>query len=277
MHFVALPRMRCLPCAATSSRSCIRARTPRTRSPTNLHELAYHIRCTDGTELHITILSAIGTPGQFDRSCDGVTVVVGPATPANSPDGRRPADHSRSHLCGSRHSRARRQFSNFGALHESWQTSNSVRREDGHTLGLLQSVFPGVAAEPLYDPALTGIVGRPIDVCYEVTPAGHAARGGAARNRRATGRSPASHSTIRARYLMERTASWTSMQTSCQRGRPGGVVHRPVRQAWPHRSRSQGRFVSSLLGSIMIGVDSSLPGRASVRPGLQGPRVHAPN
>src|SRR6266446_1154229 len=53
----------------------------------NLHELVYHIRCTDGTEMHITMLAAIGTPGQFTRSCDGATIAVGPATPANSPDG----------------------------------------------------------------------------------------------------------------------------------------------------------------------------------------------
>ncbi|HUC40096.1 MAG TPA: hypothetical protein VMR92_04630, partial [Gemmatimonadales bacterium] len=42
----------------------------------NLHELVYHIRCTDGSEMHITMLAAIGTPGQFERSCDGTTVVV---------------------------------------------------------------------------------------------------------------------------------------------------------------------------------------------------------
>ncbi len=30
-----------------------------------------------------------------------------------------------------------------------------------------------------YDPALAGIVGRPIDVCYEVTPAGNRTSGGA--------------------------------------------------------------------------------------------------
>jgi hypothetical protein len=34
----------------------------------NLHELVYHISCTDGTELHLTMLAAIGTPGQFERS-----------------------------------------------------------------------------------------------------------------------------------------------------------------------------------------------------------------
>src|SRR5882762_8092264 len=93
-----------------------------------LHELAYHIRCTDGTELHMTLLAAIGDPGQFERSCDGATVVVGPATPANSPPG------------GGRRIISDRtcidqfvlvppgQRSNFGVLHESWQLSLSLRR-----------------------------------------------------------------------------------------------------------------------------------------------------
>src|SRR5260370_1317435 len=37
----------------------------------NLHELVYHIRCTDGTELHIRMLAATGRPGLFTRSCHG--------------------------------------------------------------------------------------------------------------------------------------------------------------------------------------------------------------
>src|SRR6266571_5045556 len=130
----------------------------------NLHELVYHIRCTDGTEMHITMLAAIGTPGQFERSCDGTTVVVGPATPPNSPDGggvriipdRTCVDRDILVPAG--------QFSNFGALHESWQTSNSVRREDGHTLAFFNPYFQVSLPSRFYDPALAGITGRPIDV-----------------------------------------------------------------------------------------------------------------
>ncbi len=144
----------------------------------NLHELVYHIRCTDGTEMHITILSAIGTPGQFTRTCDGVTVVVGPASPLNSPDGggqRVIADRT----CVDRDILVPAgQFSNFGTLHESWQTSNSIRSENGHTLAHFNPYFNVSRPSRFYDPALTGLVGRPIDVCYEVTPAGNAARGG---------------------------------------------------------------------------------------------------
>ncbi len=143
----------------------------------NLHELAYHIRCSDGTELHVTMLAAIGDPGQFVRSCDGATVAVGPATPANSPSG----DGQRiipDRTCVDRDILVPAgQFSNFGTLHESWQTSNAVRREDGHTLAFFNPYFQVSRPSRFYDPALTGLVGRPIDVCYEVTPAGERAHG----------------------------------------------------------------------------------------------------
>lgn len=143
----------------------------------NLHELVYHIRCTDRTEMHITILSAIGTPGQFERSCDRATVVVGPATPVNSPDGggvriipdRFCVDRDILVPAG--------QTSNFGALHESWETSNSIRREDGHTLAFFNPYFQVSRPSRFHDPALPNITGRPIDVCYEVTPAGDQVRG----------------------------------------------------------------------------------------------------
>ena len=52
----------------------------------NLHEINYHIKCTDRTELHVTMLSAIGRPGEFVSSCGG-TIQAGTATPANSPTG----------------------------------------------------------------------------------------------------------------------------------------------------------------------------------------------
>ena len=125
------------------------------------------------------MLAAIGTPGQFERSCDGTTVVVGPATPANSPDGggvriipdRTCVDRDILVPPG--------QFSNFGTLHESWQTSNSIRRQDGHTLAFFNPYFQVSLPSRFYDPAVTGVVGRPIEVCYEVTPTGNAARGGA--------------------------------------------------------------------------------------------------
>src|SRR5204863_7647130 len=144
-----------------------------------LYGLSYTYRSSEGTRMHNTLLAAIGTPGKFERSCDGTTVVVGPATPANSPDGggvriipdRTCVDRDILVPPG--------QFSNFGTLHESWQTSNSIRRQDGHTLAFFNPYFQVSLPSRFYDPAVTGVVGRPIEVCYEVTPAGNAARGGA--------------------------------------------------------------------------------------------------
>src|SRR5256712_7772961 len=152
----------------------------------NLHELAYHILCSDGTELHVTILAAIGDPGQFTRSCDGTTdVVVGPATPANSPAGggrrlipdRTCVDQDILVPAGQR--------SDFGALHESWQTSNSIERADGHGLAFFNPYFQVFLPSRFYDPKIAPLVGRPIDVCYEVTPTGGRAPG--------TPRAPAPH------------------------------------------------------------------------------------
>jgi len=145
----------------------------------NLHEMVYHIRCTDGTEMHITMMTAIGTPGEFERSCDrNVTVQVGPATPANSPDGggvRIIPDRA----CVEQFLLVPPgQQSNFGALHESWETSNAIRTTTGHTLAFFNPYFQVNLPSRFYDPALANITGRPIDVCYEVTATGERASGG---------------------------------------------------------------------------------------------------
>ncbi|HEU5262911.1 MAG TPA: hypothetical protein VFU41_15935 [Gemmatimonadales bacterium] len=143
----------------------------------NLHELVYHIRCTDRTELHVTILAAIGDPGRFTRSCDGAEVFVGQAVPASSPAGgghRRIADR----FCVDQDILVPLgQRSNFGTLHESWETSNTIRREDGHGLAHFNPYFQVSRPSRFYDPASATLVGRPIDVCYEVTPSGERAQG----------------------------------------------------------------------------------------------------
>lgn len=131
----------------------------------NVHELVYHIRCTDGTEMHITVMAAIGDPGEFTRSCDGATVVVGPATPANSPSGggqRRIPDRT----CIDQFILVPvGQSSNFGVLNESWETSNAIREENGHTLAFFNPYYQVRLPSRFHDPTLTGITGRPIDVC----------------------------------------------------------------------------------------------------------------
>lgn len=147
----------------------------------NVHELAYHIVCNDGTSMHIALLTAIGKPGEFVRSCDGNThVTVGPPTPLNSPHGggqRLIPDREcvlEHMLVGST-----RNSNLSSALHESWQTSNAIRRENGHTIASFDPYFQVPFPSRYYDPAGAALVGRPIDMCYATESNGDRARGGA--------------------------------------------------------------------------------------------------
>lgn len=144
----------------------------------NLHELVYHLRCTDGTEMHVTLMAAIGTPGQFERTCDRATVVVGPATPPNSPDGGGVRIIPDRFCVEQEILRAPGQNSNFGVLRESWQTSNRLRTEDGHTLVSFNPYYQVFRPSRFYDATQPALVGRPMDVCYEVMPNGNRAQGG---------------------------------------------------------------------------------------------------
>lgn len=144
----------------------------------NLHELVYHISCTDGTEMHITMMAAIGTPGQFERSCDRATIAVGTATPANSPNGGGVRIIPDRFCVEQQMLVAAGQRSNFGVLHENWETSNAIRTTTGRTVAFFNPYYQVFLPSRFYDPALANVTGRPIDVCYEVTATGERAAGG---------------------------------------------------------------------------------------------------
>jgi hypothetical protein len=153
----------------------------------NLHELVYHVECSDGTEMHLTLLTAIGDPGQFIRSCDGTAVSVGPAVPANSPSGggeRIIPDRScvlQSILVPVG------QSSDLGVLRESWQTSVGIRTAGGRGLAFINPYFQVRFPSRYYDPAIAPTVGRPVDLCYEVTPSGNRAQSGTCNTMTANG------------------------------------------------------------------------------------------
>jgi hypothetical protein len=146
----------------------------------NLHELVYHISCEDGTELHVTMLAAIGRPGQFARSCTQTDyITVGPATPANSPVGvgaRLIPDRT----CVDRHMLVPdgQQSVYSAALQETWRTFNSVERANGQALAFFDPYFLVNLPSRFYDPATAPAVGRPMAACYEVASTGEHATGG---------------------------------------------------------------------------------------------------
>ena len=130
----------------------------------NLHELIYHIKCSDRTEMHVTLMSAIGRPGEFVSPCGG-TIQAGTASPPNSPAGgghRRIPDAS---CIVSRILVGPNQRSDFGVLHESWETHNEIRTTDGHRLVVFNPYFQVFRPSRYFDAAIAGVVGRPTALC----------------------------------------------------------------------------------------------------------------
>jgi hypothetical protein len=144
----------------------------------NLHELAYHIRCSDGTGFSFTVMAAIGTPGEFVSACDSDNhISVGPPVPANSPSGggrRVIPDRS----CIQQLFELGDDRSNFGLIRENWQVSQSIRTADGRRLAHTNAYFQVIEPSRFYDPDLADLVGRPIDYCYQVGPSGEHINGG---------------------------------------------------------------------------------------------------
>ncbi len=144
-----------------------------------MHELVYHARCDGGTELHVSVMSAIGHAGEFVSNCDSdLHIEVAPGLPAGAPDGggkRRIPTRD----CIERHvfvpEGGRSNFS--AALRESWQMSQSIRTVSGHRLASIGPYFNVFNPSRYYDPSSPDLVGRPIDLCYEVLENGHRARG----------------------------------------------------------------------------------------------------
>jgi len=142
------------------------------------HELQYHAKCSDGTELHFAIITTIGDFGEFVRSCDGdVHIVVADNSDEIHGGGRRRIPDR---TCVERHILvAEGDQSSFGSgLRESWQFSQSLRAESGRQLASVGPYFNIFNPSRYYDPDAPDLIGRPIDLCYEVTSDGRRAQGG---------------------------------------------------------------------------------------------------
>lgn len=154
----------------------------------NLHELVYHIKCTDGTEMHVTTMNPIGQPGGFTRTCDGARIDVGTPNPSNSPSGggqRVIPDR----VCVDRFVLVPQgQNTSFNnGIHESWQTNTSIRMEDGKTIASFDPYYQVNMPSRFHDPGMADITGRMINVCYEVESNGDRARSTACNSATANG------------------------------------------------------------------------------------------
>ena len=144
----------------------------------NLHELAYHVRCDGGVELHSTTLVAIGVPGEFIRACDGVAVSAGAPTPANSPVGAG-ARYIPDARCAERMLVADGTLSDEdAALRELWVAYQELVTPEGGTLAYFEPSFAVFGPSRFFAPDAANQLGRTVDLCYEALPDGRRARGG---------------------------------------------------------------------------------------------------
>jgi hypothetical protein len=133
----------------------------------NMHEVAYHVRCSDGTGFSATLLTPIGTAGELVVGCDRERhIAAGTANPAISPNGGGKRAIPESACLQSRvlnPSDGRPRFDS--ALRESWEISASLRAESGRTLASFNPYFQVEDPSRFFD-AGAGSMGRPIDLCY---------------------------------------------------------------------------------------------------------------
>lgn len=134
----------------------------------NMHEVAYHIRCSDGTGFSATLLTPIGTPGELVVGCDRERhIAAGTANPSISPEGggkRAIPDVTcvQDRVLDPESGQPR--FDS--ALRESWEISASLRSEEGRTLVSFNPYFQVMDPSRFYDAAAASSLGRPIDLCY---------------------------------------------------------------------------------------------------------------
>ena len=131
----------------------------------NMYEVAYHVRCTDGTGFSATLLTPIGDAGELVVSCDREQHVdVGVANPPISPDGGGKRVIPTMACVQERVLNAERPRFD-GALRESWEISGRIKAENGRTLVSFNPYFQVMDPSRFFDPALEGNVGRPAELC----------------------------------------------------------------------------------------------------------------
>lgn len=134
----------------------------------NMHEVAYHVRCSDGTGFSATVLTPIGTAGELVASCDRDRhIPAGTANPPISPDGggkRAIPDAACVQERILNPSDGRPRFDS--ALRESWEISVSLRTANGRSLASFNPYFQVSDPSRFFDSNQAGGVARPIDLCY---------------------------------------------------------------------------------------------------------------
>lgn len=136
----------------------------------NLHELSYFSSCTDGAKLGITVLAAIGTPGEFlQGSASGIVPIqAGSPVPADSPVGLIARRIPESQGVKDYFWVPQGTLTNYYLpLNEIWSTETFITRPGGWQLAFFDPYF--AIRDPIryYDPAQPTKLSRFQDACYK--------------------------------------------------------------------------------------------------------------
>jgi hypothetical protein len=134
----------------------------------NMHEVAYHIRCSDGTGFSATVLTPIGTPGELVVGCDrDIHIPAGTANPSISPDGGGKRAIPETSCIQDRVLQPEDGRPRFdSALRESWEISVSLRDQNNRRLASFNPYFQVMDPSRFYDGSAPNGMGRPIELCY---------------------------------------------------------------------------------------------------------------
>ena len=134
----------------------------------NMHEVAYHIRCSDGTGFSATLLTPIGTAGELVVSCDrDIHIPAGTANPSISPDGGGKRAIPETSCIEERVLQPEDGRPRFdSALRESWEISASLRDQNNRRLASFNPYFQVMDPSRFYDASAPNGMGRPVELCY---------------------------------------------------------------------------------------------------------------
>lgn len=133
----------------------------------NMHEVVYHVRCTDGTGFSATLLTPIGVAGELVVGCDrDIHIDAGTANPSISPDGggKRAIPEAacvQQRIIAPEDGRPR--FDS--ALRESWEVSASLRTDQNRTIASFNPYYQVEDPSRFFDRSSDRDMARPIDLC----------------------------------------------------------------------------------------------------------------
>lgn len=118
----------------------------------SVHEMFYVVKCSNGLDVDIRVLSPIGPAGEFTESCNlSNRILVGAAVPPDSPKGEG----------DSRRRIPTVECMQVGSLREQWSTFTKIFTDDGRFLADFNPYLSVHNPSRVYDASAAGLQARP--------------------------------------------------------------------------------------------------------------------